>query len=363
MDQLHNGFSTELEEFNFQSGPGDSDQVRKCKQQLDKAQTEVGTVFDYNLYDECYDFILGSSDSDSDVSKLTVGNSTDHLKSYTGVSSWRDPVFPSGFPMRSRKLNNFKRNLADSDSRDRRRSRKSSRPSMDGFPCGGIPAVHVYTTHPAVRQALHIPHDANFFETDNAKGFPYLGDEPDLRSFYKPLIETPAKEGVDLSKNGDFRVLIYNGDADPGLNTFVAQGWIKTLNFTEEEEWRPWVWDRDGGEKMGGYVTRYGKSGPKSESDTISAEEKFKGVRFDFATIRGAGHMVPQFKPQAAFMLLQRFVENRELPRLKKFEIGGSDSPKSRKMDDNIDSDRSTKTGNYGSDDNHIDNSAIDVFV
>lgn len=36
--------------------------------------------------------------------------------------------------------------------------------------------------------------------------------------------------------------------------------------------------------KMGGYVTRYVND-------------------FDFVTIRGAGHMVPEYKPEAAFVM------------------------------------------------------------
>lgn len=47
---------------------------------------------------------------------------------------------------------------------------------------------------------------------------------------------------------------------------------------------------------MGGYVTRY-------ENDN-----------FDFLTIRGSGHMVPQFKPAAALVFLQSFIGNVDYP-------------------------------------------------
>ena len=45
---------------------------------------------------------------------------------------------------------------------------------------------------------------------------------------------------------------------------------------------------------MGGYVTRYEKE------------------RFDFLTIRGSGHMVPQFKPAAALELLRAFLADED---------------------------------------------------
>jgi len=46
---------------------------------------------------------------------------------------------------------------------------------------------------------------------------------------------------------------------------------------------------------MGGYVERY-------EGD------------FDFLTIRGAGHMVPTYKPQASFVFLQSWITNTDYP-------------------------------------------------
>jgi carboxypeptidase C (cathepsin A) len=55
----------------------------------------------------------------------------------------------------------------------------------------------------------------------------------------------------------------------------------------EEDGWRAWT--LDGQERMGGYVTRY-KGG------------------FDYVTIRGSGHMVPEFKPAAAAEMLKQFL-------------------------------------------------------
>lgn len=76
------------------------------------------------------------------------------------------------------------------------------------------------------------------------------------------------------------------------LNTFVAQNWTVALGFKEEQAWRPWT--VDGQQAMGGYVTRYAHN------------------YFDFLTIRGAGHMVPEFKPKAALEFLTRFLRNED---------------------------------------------------
>ena len=94
-----------------------------------------------------------------------------------------------------------------------------------------------------------------------------------------------------VAQNTSLRVLVYNGDTDPSINSFAAQNWTVALGLKETEEWRPWTIDSKS--RMGGYVTRY-------EGD------------FDFLTIRGSGHMVPQFKPAAAYAFLKAWLANED---------------------------------------------------
>ena len=75
---------------------------------------------------------------------------------------------------------------------------------------------------------------------------------------------------------------------------FYSQNWTSSLQFPELQAWRPWT--RDGEMKMGGYATRYAKD-------------------FDFVTIRGAGHMVPEYKPDAALVMLRSFLSKEDYPR------------------------------------------------
>ena len=65
---------------------------------------------------------------------------------------------------------------------------------------------------PAVREALHVPSSSNFFDGDNGAGMVYRNTEPDLRPFYQHVANSTA-----------LRVLVYNGDTDPAINSFVAQ--------------------------------------------------------------------------------------------------------------------------------------------
>lgn len=64
----------------------------------------------------------------------------------------------------------------------------------------------------AVKKAMHVPAAATYFLTDNGVGFNYTLSERNLMPFYRRM-----------NREKRLRILIYNGDTDPGLNTFTAQ--------------------------------------------------------------------------------------------------------------------------------------------
>ena len=82
--------------------------------------------------------------------------------------------------------------------------------------------LRAFTAQPAVKRALHVPDDAFFFQCDNGEGFNYHGNTKALMPFYRHVIE-----------NTSLRVLVYNGDTDPGLNSFYAQNWTSALGYVE----------------------------------------------------------------------------------------------------------------------------------
>ena len=74
------------------------------------------------------------------------------------------------------------------------------------------------------------------------------------------------------------RVLVYNGDVDPGCNYLWAESSVAKFG-RPSNEWHPWTYGDASiaGQQLGGFVTDY-------EEDV------------HFATVHGAGHMSPQWR-------------------------------------------------------------------
>lgn len=95
-----------------------------------------------------------------------------------------------------------------------------------------------------------------------------------------------------------YKILVYNGDTDMACD-YVADSWgVDMVNATVDTamDWVPWVLGKQDGEQAAGFATKY-QTGP--------------GMHF--LTVKGAGHMVPQWKPQEALEMLTRFLEDRNM--------------------------------------------------
>ena len=87
------------------------------------------------------------------------------------------------------------------------------------------------------------------------------------------------------------RILIYSGDTDVVVPFNGNQAWIKNLNLEIEKPWRQWR-AFDDQENISGYVTQY------------------KGLTF--CTIKGTGHMAPQWKPKESYYMFSKFLKGEE---------------------------------------------------
>jgi serine carboxypeptidase-like clade 1 len=90
------------------------------------------------------------------------------------------------------------------------------------------------------------------------------------------------------------RILIYSGDTDMAVPFNGNQAWIRNLKLPIISDWKPWrAYDLDGNvdmENIAGYRTIY------------------QGLIF--TTIKGTGHMVPQWKRKEAFYMVKQFLNN-----------------------------------------------------
>jgi carboxypeptidase C (cathepsin A) len=144
--------------------------------------------------------------------------------------------------------------------------------ALNDYACGGEKAMNVWLQDPAVPGALHVIHGA---------GQKYNKTATDLRPLYKTL----------LTK---YRITIYSGDADACVPFWGSEEWTSGLGYTVTNAWHPWNARATNGHTIcAGYATQYQTPNP-----------------FQFVTIKGAGHMVPTFKPSVALTLFQKFLAN-----------------------------------------------------
>jgi len=151
--------------------------------------------------------------------------------------------------------------------------------ALNDYACGGGAAMHPYLSDPSVVKALHVKAGTN--------GMRYgPRDRDDLRPLYKTLALK-------------YRVAIYSGDVDGCVPYVGTEEWTSGLGFPLVEEWRAWSAGTNQNASAvvnAGYVTTY---------------EAKPNHNFTFITVKGAGHMVPEFKPVAAYALLERFFANK----------------------------------------------------
>nr|KYP47771.1 Serine carboxypeptidase-like 18 [Cajanus cajan] len=101
------------------------------------------------------------------------------------------------------------------------------------------------------------------------------------------------KSTVDYHRNftsEDLRALIYSGDHDMVIPYLGTNEWIESLNFTvsTDGEWRPWFVEG----QVAGYAERY----------------VMKKYSITYATVKGAGHTAPEYKPRECFGMISRWL-------------------------------------------------------
>ncbi|CAG2164637.1 unnamed protein product [Oppiella nova] len=133
----------------------------------------------------------------------------------------------------------------------------------------------VYLNTDAVRKALHVregikewsPCDGPYHQTGGAT-----------------RQQQNARDLINTYKIPKF--IVYNGDFDTVCDFISDQKFVTNLGFKTTEHYRKWTVDGTYDGVIGGFVQNYEKG-------------------LSFVLVRGAGHMVPQDKPEAGLQILR----------------------------------------------------------
>jgi len=143
--------------------------------------------------------------------------------------------------------------------------------ALNDYQCGAETAMDAWLAEPSVIAALHVK--------ANTVGMQYTKTAADVRPLYSSLINT-------------YQMLIYSGDTDGCVPFVGSEYWTRNLNFTLVKDWHQWLGQPDDVHSVhkAGYAVTYDK--------------------FQFITINGAGHMVPQYQPGFALTMFEKFLAN-----------------------------------------------------
>lgn len=148
------------------------------------------------------------------------------------------------------------------------------------YACGQEAATLEWLNREDVRKAIHV-------QTLAESGRPFaFGIDLNYSFTAFSLLEDYKSHLIPA-----FRILQWSGDADQCVPYVGTQRWIDSLNLNESDAWRPWMHD----EKVAGYTSSY------------------QNGRFTFATVRGAGHMAPRYKPAVSLQMFNRFLSDKPM--------------------------------------------------
>ncbi|CAA7393786.1 unnamed protein product [Spirodela intermedia] len=87
-----------------------------------------------------------------------------------------------------------------------------------------------------------------------------------------------------------FRSLVYSGDHDLEINFMGTQAWIRSFNFSIVDDWRHWLVNG----QVAGYTRAYANN-------------------LTFATVKGAGHVVTEYKRKETWAMFERWIAGQAL--------------------------------------------------
>ncbi|XP_058102540.1 serine carboxypeptidase-like 13 isoform X6 [Magnolia sinica] len=135
--------------------------------------------------------------------------------------------------------------------------------------------VDIWANKKQVREAIHVQKDTVGEWQMNSKKFNLTHDVFDSIGYH-----------LSLTTKG-YRALIYSGDHDFVATFLGTEAWIRYLNFSIVHEWHSWMVDG----QVGGFTRQYAND-------------------LTYATVKGAGHSAPEYKPKECFVMFYRWISS-----------------------------------------------------
>lgn len=164
-----------------------------------------------------------------------------------------------------------------------RQAPRPPHPSLGmNVPCIDSVAATAWLNNPDVKKALHVDTSPNTWAICTSD----VNYDRNMNYFAPPIY-------AELQRN--YRVLVYHGDTDMACDYIQGQRAIEEVakmeNLQATTNMEEWTITDQVGPQVAGWVTHY--KSPKE---------------LTFLTVKGAGHMAPQWKPQASYTFFSNFV-------------------------------------------------------
>ncbi|KAG2374525.1 hypothetical protein C9374_010809 [Naegleria lovaniensis] len=151
-------------------------------------------------------------------------------------------------------------------------------------PCVPDHSIMTYFNTPAVRAAIGATHPIA-----SPSGWQVCSTFINYTQIYTTLLPFYSKLLPEI------RILAYSGDVDCVLNTSGTKAGLDKLGLNVSLPYSKWIhYDDNNNIVVDGFIRKYSN-----------------GRGLTFVTVRGAGHMVPQYRPQQALRMLDNFLNDK----------------------------------------------------
>eukprot|EP00742_Colponemidia_sp_Colp-10_P020941 GILJ01024478.1.p1 GENE.GILJ01024478.1~~GILJ01024478.1.p1 ORF type:complete len:493 (+),score=77.66 GILJ01024478.1:215-1693(+) len=265
----------------------------ECVSAVEAFNAKVGEYYAYNLYDQCENTPFSSSEGSTAakkapkaIDKPKLGATLKHLKAGHAPPSLRS-VKAQGIAATT----------------------PSPVSPINGYWCDAM-IFFQYFDRPDVRKAIFVPVDSAFFNADNGVGMVYYYNS---MTVIPPLMTLITNTDPAINGGQQVRVMWYVGDTDPSVNSFAVQNavtkavqsYADQYKIVQVQDWSQWLMASQGTKLAAGYVIGWNTNGFANTSVF---------PYLSVVTVRGAGHMVAEYKALPAYTMMYSFINGIPLP-------------------------------------------------